>query len=434
MQQSALLYSFYYATQILVHRPFIPSSTRPSKVAFPSLAICTNAARSGAHVVDVARHRPRFRGSEVSLAMQAWTFSIVLLINIWGGKKGGSLGDPAIARSDVEKIKNLFSSMEKRWLMGGKCADVVSELSSHGNLPPQDPANVVPTSQKRSRDSVPAASASTSAPTPAGARTKKNVGTSKRSSADFSGQPSFMAYSAQPSPPYLASPAPSLQHSNASTSSLIPDASLDADISLGKHLPTHPQFIGAPNAGFGFPPFSAVPQSNAAGLLNQAQPQAGPSTFGQQPFVPSAAYGGIDPAQFYAFLQSQAGANGGAPAPPPVPSNGFGTLGTFGQQPTQQQHAGAFNGGALQDWMFAQSPSDWPPASDAASSSNAAPAPEAAGPSAFFSTASFPMFSPVGETASPFSQMGFGGEAAAPTPSAQGGIRNAWENAPVGFE
>ncbi|KAI0289724.1 hypothetical protein BC826DRAFT_591621 [Russula brevipes] len=55
--QSASLYSHYYHLQILVHRPFIPSPRKPSPLSFPSLAICTNAARSCAHVVDLQRRR-----------------------------------------------------------------------------------------------------------------------------------------------------------------------------------------------------------------------------------------------------------------------------------------------------------------------------------------------------------------------------------------
>ncbi|KAJ6594288.1 hypothetical protein B0H19DRAFT_56782 [Mycena capillaripes] len=51
--QSALLYTAYYNVQILVHRPFIPTpfqTTHPD--ALPSLAICTNAARSVVRIFD----------------------------------------------------------------------------------------------------------------------------------------------------------------------------------------------------------------------------------------------------------------------------------------------------------------------------------------------------------------------------------------------
>lgn len=56
-RQSATLYANYYHLQILVHRPFIPSPRKPSALSFPSLAICTNAARSCSHLVDYSRER-----------------------------------------------------------------------------------------------------------------------------------------------------------------------------------------------------------------------------------------------------------------------------------------------------------------------------------------------------------------------------------------
>jgi hypothetical protein len=55
--QSAYLHASYYHLQILIHRPFIPSPRKPSPLSFPSLAICTNAARSCSHVVDIQRRR-----------------------------------------------------------------------------------------------------------------------------------------------------------------------------------------------------------------------------------------------------------------------------------------------------------------------------------------------------------------------------------------
>lgn len=50
--QSGALYLSYYAVQIYIHRPFIPSLSNPSPTGFPSLAICTNAARSSCYIFD----------------------------------------------------------------------------------------------------------------------------------------------------------------------------------------------------------------------------------------------------------------------------------------------------------------------------------------------------------------------------------------------
>ncbi len=57
---SATLYTTYYLTQMLIYRPFIPSpaacdgrpSNSTSSFPFPALAICTNAAKSCAHIVE----------------------------------------------------------------------------------------------------------------------------------------------------------------------------------------------------------------------------------------------------------------------------------------------------------------------------------------------------------------------------------------------
>lgn len=52
LKQSAALYATYYHLQIFIHRPFIPSPRNRTPVTFPSLAICTNAARSCCHVLE----------------------------------------------------------------------------------------------------------------------------------------------------------------------------------------------------------------------------------------------------------------------------------------------------------------------------------------------------------------------------------------------
>ena len=52
LKQSAALYATYYYLQIFIHRPFIPSPRNHTSVTFPSLAICTNAARSCCHVLE----------------------------------------------------------------------------------------------------------------------------------------------------------------------------------------------------------------------------------------------------------------------------------------------------------------------------------------------------------------------------------------------
>ena len=56
-RQSACLAVHYHALQLAIHRPFIPSPGKPSPTPFPSLAICTSAARSCVHIMDTVYKR-----------------------------------------------------------------------------------------------------------------------------------------------------------------------------------------------------------------------------------------------------------------------------------------------------------------------------------------------------------------------------------------
>jgi hypothetical protein len=60
--QSSLLYTGYYWVQIAVHRRFIPRPKDSSGIlSFPSLAICTNAARSSLRVCEMYANRKGIR-------------------------------------------------------------------------------------------------------------------------------------------------------------------------------------------------------------------------------------------------------------------------------------------------------------------------------------------------------------------------------------
>lgn len=69
---------------------------------------------------DVARHREHFEGIESITVQQTFMFGVVLLVNVWGGKKSGSIGDPDLALKDVGKILALEASAENRLLFAGK--------------------------------------------------------------------------------------------------------------------------------------------------------------------------------------------------------------------------------------------------------------------------------------------------------------------------
>ncbi|KAI0074765.1 hypothetical protein K474DRAFT_1505244 [Panus rudis PR-1116 ss-1] len=121
LNQAAFLYAHYYQLQISVHRPFIPSPRKLSPLSFPSLAICTNAARSCTHVLDVPFRR----------------FGTILF----------------------------HKHLESRWHTAGRLWDVLYEPASVGDLPL--PQSSPAPSQKRDRDSEgnsPASNSLTSSP------------------------------------------------------------------------------------------------------------------------------------------------------------------------------------------------------------------------------------------------------------------------------
>ncbi|ELU37004.1 nucleus protein [Rhizoctonia solani AG-1 IA] len=179
--QSATLYSTYYHVQILIHRPFIPSPRKPSPLSFPSLAICTTAARSCSHVLDLQRRRSQTILPGVMVA--AFTSGIVLLINVWGQKKSGGTADPNGQIKDVHKCMDVLKNNEHRWHSAGRfgfvlgwgspCSedglyvlalcivprnslgpDILYELASFGDLPLPQPSPKESNKREREAEST----------------------------------------------------------------------------------------------------------------------------------------------------------------------------------------------------------------------------------------------------------------------------------------
>ncbi|KAF9236278.1 fungal-specific transcription factor domain-containing protein [Melanogaster broomeanus] len=166
--QSSVLYASYYLVQILIHRPFIPSPRKPSPLSFPSLAICTNAARSCSHVIDIYRRRSRQSGP--FMQMPAFTAGIVLLLNIWGGKRSGLSTDPSKEMADVHKCMAVLQTIEKRWHTAGRLWDILYELASVGDLPLPQPSPTGATKRDRDDGSSPASSVHSASTPPEGPR------------------------------------------------------------------------------------------------------------------------------------------------------------------------------------------------------------------------------------------------------------------------
>ncbi|CDO74319.1 hypothetical protein BN946_scf184449.g4 [Trametes cinnabarina] len=150
LNQSAALYAKYYQMQIMIHRPFLPTNqkTESSRLSFPSLAICTNAARSCVHISDVQYKRA---GKPLSLKLNRISLflaGVVLLINMWAGKKAGLANRSAA--EDVQKCLKMLQEMEPYSHVAGKFWQILNALYSAGDFKTSESDGA--SSRKRPRD------------------------------------------------------------------------------------------------------------------------------------------------------------------------------------------------------------------------------------------------------------------------------------------
>ncbi|PCH38621.1 hypothetical protein WOLCODRAFT_161707 [Wolfiporia cocos MD-104 SS10] len=145
--QSAHIYVAFYQTQIFVHRPFLQAPRKPTAQFFPSLAICTNAARSCIHILDLQFKRTKFHTFNDQISL--FTSGIVLLLNIWSAKSSGVTIDTEKEMADVHTCMSNLKAGENRWHLSGRVWDVMYELTYASDLPlPQSPKP----NRKRARD------------------------------------------------------------------------------------------------------------------------------------------------------------------------------------------------------------------------------------------------------------------------------------------
>ncbi|KAJ7023104.1 fungal-specific transcription factor domain-containing protein [Mycena alexandri] len=133
-QQSVALYCGYYHVQMTTHRPFIPMIRQAAPTALPSLAICTNAARSCSHVADVWCRRMGDRPAIILLPALT-TAGIVLLLNVWSGQRTGLAPHMNTAIAEVHKCMQAIRVCEQRWQMAGLFWDILNELATIGHVP-----------------------------------------------------------------------------------------------------------------------------------------------------------------------------------------------------------------------------------------------------------------------------------------------------------
>lgn len=139
LMQSSLLYSKYYNCQLLVHRPFIPAkkgSNENSILNFPSLAICTNAARSISHLLQNLKDRDLHNALGIPVAFRSVSASSILLLVVWGAKRNGGRVSSS-ASTDLRRSIDVLRSMESHWQFCGKAVDILESImtSTHVVVP-----------------------------------------------------------------------------------------------------------------------------------------------------------------------------------------------------------------------------------------------------------------------------------------------------------
>ena len=152
--QSSLIYSKYYNCQLLVHRPFIAAkkgASESSILNFPSLAICTNAARSISHLVTNLRDRGLHNQLGIPVAFRSVSASSILLMVLWGGKRNGGRVSSA-ASIDLRRSIDVLRAMEDQWQFCGKAVDILESIMLSTHLIVPRSASQSEQGIKRSRD------------------------------------------------------------------------------------------------------------------------------------------------------------------------------------------------------------------------------------------------------------------------------------------
>ncbi|KAH7106046.1 fungal-specific transcription factor domain-containing protein [Auriculariales sp. MPI-PUGE-AT-0066] len=125
--QSAVLRVGYFNAQMLLHRPFM---FQP-KLGLPSLAICTNAARSCAATLEIQMLRnATWLQCQTPIVLVS---SVVILLDLWDKMKSTQRPSNHPSFDDHWKDLNLcltvLRSMELSWFPAGKFVDIVADLA-----------------------------------------------------------------------------------------------------------------------------------------------------------------------------------------------------------------------------------------------------------------------------------------------------------------
>ncbi|GAA6007177.1 hypothetical protein JCM11491_003032 [Sporobolomyces phaffii] len=131
---SASMYSTYYMSQILVHREYI-SPSRSAALGFPSLAICSNAARSSAHVLDTLRQRGLLYRAYAYAPVMAVSNASILLLGRFASPDANAQLTPSAA-ADVKRCINVLHDLAPTTYLALRCYEGMIRLASLVTSPP----------------------------------------------------------------------------------------------------------------------------------------------------------------------------------------------------------------------------------------------------------------------------------------------------------
>ncbi|KAK7441039.1 Gypsy retrotransposon integrase-like protein 1 [Stygiomarasmius scandens] len=124
--QSAILYSTYYWVQIQIHRKFIPRPGHSSSL-FPSLTICTNAARSCIRICETYYKK---QGSPLypNILLSLFNSAVVLALNLARSAQQNSNFDPMRDLLDIQRSIELIRLCEDKYVVGGRLVDTINVI------------------------------------------------------------------------------------------------------------------------------------------------------------------------------------------------------------------------------------------------------------------------------------------------------------------
>ncbi|KAJ7578642.1 fungal-specific transcription factor domain-containing protein [Mycena floridula] len=127
LAQSVQIYCSFYYLQILVHRPFLPKPGKTSPQSSGSLAICTTAARSCSHAIDIYYRRT---GLGIDFVQPyVFTAGIILLLQMWAAESAGLSVTIPDRMADLQKCMDALERAEKRWTSAGRFRDILLGLA-----------------------------------------------------------------------------------------------------------------------------------------------------------------------------------------------------------------------------------------------------------------------------------------------------------------